>query len=260
MTTKDSAEPNPPPSCWSWILILGGIGYAVGTFAPMAVYPGDRYATFGGLIFGPGAALLGLLLYGVCVLFGVCGPAGTSSANQWVLLWTCGAIVGVGTLLRIFPGPELRGYVFEIQVHGCTAPSQSADKAVEFWQHYIPSQPDWQADVRHRLQEANAVVLDATVIHENGIYVNRKPWNKGRISVSGWHPPTGHEQKRYYDDGGHCSDYPIGSKSVRFVSDDYIIGITASNKVQLPSELSEFLLLPTVRHVPDEYQRLVGNP
>ena len=80
------------------------------------------------------------------------------------------------------------------------------------------------------------------------IYEKRKPWNKGRIDVSVWRKPN--KTKNYYANfnGGQCSDYKNGFRSLFFPERE-------TSKVLPPDKLSAFLRLAVLKSVPEEYQQ-----
>jgi len=102
------------------------------------------------------------------------------------------------------------------------------------------------------------VALEVMVVRKLGIYESRKPWDKGGISARGWYPEN--EQKSYYAQyaGGACEDYPLGSRSVRFVSYNPP-GMAGNAENWPPRELPSFLNLLSLGPVPAEYQKLVGK-
>ncbi len=247
------------PSVFWWILITGGIGFAAGFFGPIALNPEANQGPLVGIfISGPVGAFLGLVLYLLS------RPLHFSAARQWQVLWASGAILAVVTLSFCLPGPVFRGFLLDAQIQGCKPPEQVADDAIAYWEKRVAGvtwaapRAGWQDDARHRLHEDQAVALEVMVVRKLGIYESRKPWDKGGISARGWYPEN--EQKSYYAQyaGGACEDYPLGSRSVRFVSYNPP-GMAGNAENWPPRELPSFLNLLSLGPVPAEYQKLVGK-
>jgi hypothetical protein len=246
------------PSVLAWFLILGGIGFAAGFFGPIAFNPeANQGPLVGILISGPGGAFLGVFLVAACRVLGV------RPQWQWQMLGAFGAILGVVTLGYCLPGPAFRGYVVDSRILGCKPTAKATDDAIAYWEKRVaevtwaPPRPAWQDDVRRRLAQDQAVVLDVTVVRRMGIYESRKPWSKGSLSAQGWRSVN--EQKSYYAQyaGGSCADYPIGTQSVHFVPYE---GATAGSAADWPPrELPTFLDLQSVEKVPAEYLIFSGN-
>ena len=247
-----------PPSIVQSVLIVGAIGFAAGFFGPIALNPDANQGPLVGIfISGPAGACLGLLLWGVCRLLGVL------PARQWHVLWAFSAVLALVTLGVCLPGPMLRGYVVEVQIEGCESPAQAADKAIAYWTARVARvtwaapRPGWQADARRRLDQA--VVLDVTLLRRNDIYASRKPWNRGALSSSGWHPVN--EPASYYARyaGGACAEYPLGLRSVRFVPHDAAAPKAPGPGDWPPRDVASFLNLAPLEPVTAPYQKLAGD-
>ena len=248
-----------PPGIFLWVLILGATGFAAGFFGPIALNPEANQGPLVGIFLsGPGGAVIGLLLFAVCYAMRISAP------RQWQLLGVVAVIGSVVTLAFCLPGPVFRGYVVEIQVDGCNPPSSMADQAVAYWQKRISNvtwaapRQGWEQDARSRLDHDSAVVLDVIVLRRLGIYESRKPWNRGDISTRGWFDAQ--KRGRYYTsyNGGSCSEFASGSKSVHFVS--YTVpSLTGDSANWPPRELPGFLVLLSLEPVPAKYQRLAGE-
>jgi hypothetical protein len=186
-----------------------------------------------------------------------------SAHRQWHILSTVSAIVVTVTLLFCFPDPALRGELIDAQVRGCESPAQRVDTAIDHWNKRIAQvtwaspRPGWQADMRQMSQVDDGAVLDIVIARKSRIYEMMKPWNKGKITTSGWQAMS--ESKSYYIPfPGACSDYPSGERTVRFAP--YDVSVLSSGATDWPpKKLSDFLDLQALESVPEEYRKFVGN-
>jgi hypothetical protein len=246
------------PVVLRWILIVGAVGFAAGFFGPITFNPDANQGPLLGIfITGPAGALLGLLLYVICLILGV------SDTRQWQILWTASAALAAGTLFFCLPRPALRGELIDAQVRGCEAPAQRVDAAIEYWKKRVaevtwaPPRPGWQTEMRQMSDVDDGAVLNVVVLRKNPLYEQRKPWNNGQILSGGWQ--VANEPKSYYIKfPGACSDYPAGEKSVRFAP--YDISVLKSHTIDWPpKKLPDFLDLQVLDPVPDEYRNFIGN-
>jgi hypothetical protein len=240
-----------------WFLVLGGVGFLAGFIGPVVFNPeANQGPLFGIFISGPGGAVLGLILGGICLALKV--PA----RNQWGILALSAVVLALATLTFCLPEPELRGYALEVQVDRCQPPAQVVDNAITYWDGRIAKatwatpREEWQEDARARAQTADGVVLDVSILREARIVRNRKPWNNGQLSTHGWH--TEANTKSYYADfaGNSCADYPMGKKTV-FYSPYEVTGMSRGKGDWPPRNLADFLDRAVLQKMPDEYRDIV---
>jgi MFS family permease len=246
-----------PPSALRWVLILGAVGFAAGFFGPLIFAPDANQGPLVGiLISGPGGALLGGLLCGLCKLLRI------SPSRQWQGIWICSLILAFATLFLIMPKPVLRGDLEEVQIHTCRRPIEAADEAGRYWDTRMAStpgaaRPGWREDSRDMLQNDEGVILGVDIIRAKTLREERKPWNKGNILASGWRPVNA--QKSYYARyaGGSCSDYATGARAIVF-NDLFFYGVP-SNLGWPPKQVANFLDLQTLESVADPYRRFTAD-
>ena len=258
-TTNPAYSGVRPPAVLLWPIILGGAGFAAGFFGPIVLNPDANQGPLVGIFLsGPGGVVLGLVL-GV-----ICRAAKIGGGIQWKILGSSAALLVLVTLGFCTPGPQLRGYVVEARIEGCSSPAERADTAISYWEKRIAqvtwaaARAGWQADARSKLSDGSAVILDATVLRKNAIYESRKPWNRGRLSATGWRD-DGKRQSYYASfSGGSCSTYSAGSTSKLFIEYD-AAGFAPSAEDWPPRELPAFLVLLSLEPVPSHYQDFAGN-
>lgn len=203
----------------TWVLALGGAGFAAGFFGPMALNPGANQGPMAGIfITGPGGALLGLVMGVASRLLGA------GLARQRQVLVTAAAVLSLGTLYACLPEPETEGVLIEGSVQTCQLPAELEEAAIQDWQRRIEAAPwgqprdGWREGVDRMLRDADGVVLTVDVQREDRVLRHRKPWNAGRKTVAGW--TQANEARRYYAAfaGRDCASYsgPIQILYVRY--------------------------------------------
>lgn len=246
------------PSFFRWAMTIGGIGFAVGFFGPIALNPDANQGPLVGIfISGPGGAFLGLLLW-IAVR-----QVGLSVARQWQLIWLSSALLACATLFYCLPEPVLRGYLVDAQIRGCKPPSEMTDDAIAYWQKRVAhvtwasSRPGWQGEARRTLHDDQAVVLDLKMIRSYAIYENRKPWNKGSISVKNL--PASDDHKSYYarNPAGSCADYAEDSRTIGFIGSE--IPKAGSAHDWPPRDSPGLLNLESLEPIPAEYKEFSPN-
>jgi hypothetical protein len=249
-----------PPQLRQWVLVPGAVGFAVGFLGPVLLNPEANTGPMLGIfVTGPGGAILGAILG---VAFRVLRfPA----ARQWqVLLITC-ALVAVGALYLSLPEPKLRGNIIDAEIQKCTPPAQALDRVMTFWERRLTgtaARPGWQADARRSAQADPGVVLELNVSQKIQAYEHRKPWDRGRITTTGWQSVNA--VKRYYARyaGGSCADYPVGTRSLHYAvyPGPFPPAVSGGPEEWPPtSNVPRFLDLNVLLPVPDELQPLIGR-
>jgi hypothetical protein len=252
---EPALRPSAPPSLLRWVLILGAAGFAAGFFGPLIFAPDANQGPLVGiLISGPGGALLGGLLCGLCRLLRV------SHSRQWQGIWICCLILAAATVFLIMPKPVLRGDLEEVQILSCRRPIEAADEASGDWDTRMASRPDaarpgWREDSREMLQNDDGVILGVDIVRARTLFEERKPWNKGNILASSWRPVNA--QKSYYARyaGGSCSGYATGARAIVF-NDLFFYG-APNNLGWPPKQAANFLDLQTLDLVADRYRKFL---
>lgn len=213
------SDSKPGLSIATWVLVLGGAGFAAGFFGPMVLNPGANQGPMAGIfITGPGGALLGLVMGVASRLLGA------GLARQRHALISAAAVLSLGTLYVCLPEPETEGVLLEGSVQACQPPAELKDTAIQDWQRRIEAAPwgqprrGWREDVDRLLADADGVVLTIDVQREDRILRHRKPWDAGRTTSAGW--TRAHETRRYFANfaGTDCASYadPIPTLYVRY--------------------------------------------
>lgn len=237
-----------------WPIVIGGVGFAAGFFGPIALDPDANQGPLLGIfISGPGGFVLGLLLWALCRLMKI------SAKNQAAVMVLSAVLVGSATLGLCLPGPEPRGFAVELQIDKCQTPAQVVDPAIEYWNGRIAKvtwaapRVGWQEGERSTAEAAEGVVLDATLLRESKIEMNRNPWNKGRLSATDW--TNANSTKSYYAEyaGRSCADYPVGKKVLLFTRYN-VTGMSRGAGDWPPRNIADFLNRALLEKLPDEYR------
>jgi len=163
----------------------------------------------------------------------------------------------------IMPGPAPKGDAIDAQVQSCEPAEQAVDAAIQTWEEQMSRSnwhgidPNWRNLARRRLQKDQAVLLHLLVLRKNTIAEGRAPWNRGRMVALGWKASS--ERAAFYArfTGGSCSDYPAGSRSVFFTSDNLDDPASRSGVPGSPwHSLPGFFHLQLLELLPDEYRTL----
>jgi uncharacterized membrane protein YeaQ/YmgE (transglycosylase-associated protein family) len=234
-----------------WPLILGMAGFLAGFIGPL-IFDSDanQGPLVGILMTGPGGAVLGLVLLGVCRLTAI------SARAQWRLLWwtaTAGTLV---TLLAVQPGPQLRGYVYEAKVSACSAPIDAEAQILADWRKRIADvtwstpRAGWEQDIHATIANAPGVLVTIGDARRKSILAQRKPWNRGRISVTAWNDVN--DEKSFHASRSACAEFPVGRKVTIFERYD-LGGRIEAPKDWPPTETSAVLGVSPWSDVPPEY-------
>lgn len=245
-----------PPRLLLWALLPGALGFLAGFLGPAILDPESNQGPLLGIFFtGPGGALLGLMLGAACRVLGI------PPVPQWWLLSGVCAVWVAGTLLVSLPGPKLLGTVIDAKIEGCKPPARALDRAIAFWEKNLAgttARPGWQDDLRRTAQADPGVVLELRVTRQLRIFEHRKPWDKGRITTTGWNDVS--LESRYYtrDAGVACGSYAIGTRVLRYAY--YPPPLRSGGKEEWPptSNLPRFLDLRILTQVPEEYRRFIA--
>jgi hypothetical protein len=244
-------------SVGTWILALGGVGFAAGFFGPMVVNPGANQGPLVGLLFtGPGGAVAGLVLG---VLFNLARVPGT--VQKYVLRAAC-VLLGVGTLFYCLPEPARVADIIDATVAECAPPSEFANEALALWEPAVARTtwhspaPNWKARALEHVERAPGVVLTMKVERMTTLYRHRKPWNSGKLFTSEWQRPS--EPKRYYasDEGRTCSAYLARERQLYMPFTDSPANPSPA-KEWPPTKVTSFLRLMELGPVPEVYRQYV---
>lgn len=248
------------PRLLLWVLVPGAVGFAAGFLGPVLLSPEANQGPLLGIFFtGPVGAILGAIL-GVAVR-----ALRLPAARQWQILAVTCAVLMVGALYLSLPEPSHRGNVIDAEIQNCTPPVQALDRPMAFWEKRLTgtaARPGWQADARRSAQADPGVVLELNVSQEINVYEHGKPWDRGRITTTGW--KSVNAVKRYYARyaGGSCANYPVGTRSLHYAvyRDPFSPPPSGAPEEWPPtSNVPRFLNLRFLLPVPDELQPLVAK-
>lgn len=200
-----------------WVVALGVTGLLAGYLGPIVLNPDANQGPLLGIfISGPAGAIAGLLL-GAFARVLPWSPA----TERRVLIASC-AVLALGTLWYSLPGPRTRGVLLEASVTGCTLPDALEDAALADWDTRLAKvtwaapRTGWKDDAKHLFAHPDGVVLDLAVKTRRAAREQRKPWNRGRITIE---PEAGAGDVsrvfvRYA--GASCRDYLPGPTTLYY--------------------------------------------
>jgi hypothetical protein len=236
-----------------WVLILGAVGFCVGFFGTMILVPeANQGPLLGIFVTGPLGVAVGFVFFGLCTLFSV------SAETQWRGLKVCAVLFVVVTVFFIFPEPLLRGEVIQVRIEKCRTPADALNETIEDWNKRIAGatgaspRVGWQEEMQRSLNGDQGVVLDTIVMQKNEMRENRKPWNKGQITASGWE--TVNEKKSFYlpANSAHCADFKTGDQLSYFIDRNFEI---KAPKEWPPLEVESFIPFTKPLPVPQEFNK-----
>ncbi len=237
--------------------MLGAAGFAAGFFGPLVFAPDSNQGPLVGILMsGPGGALLGGLIGGMCKLLRI------SPSRQRLSIWVFSFVLAIVTLCSIMPSPALRGDIEEVQINTCKRPIEAIDDAITGWNTQFASgspatRAGWQEDSRRMLRDDEGVILGITIVRARTLLEERTPWHRGNILASSWR--TVDAEKSYYARfaGGSCSDYATGTHAILF--NDRFFGGVPANLGWPPRKVANFLDLQTIDPVPNPYREFAGD-
>lgn len=164
--------------------LLGAVGFAAGFFGPIALNPeANQGPLLGIFITGPGGAALGAILGAALHAFGL------SKERTMGLLGGAAALGAAVILFFCLPGPKYVGNVIEAEVTECVSPVALKDEAFAEWEKRIKDAPwgrpreGWKDGFLSMVAGDQGVVVTVKVRRSAGVYENRKPWNRGKLSA-----------------------------------------------------------------------------
>ena len=194
-----------------WVVALSVTGLLAGYLGPIVLNPDANQGPLLGIfISGPAGAIAGLLLGAVARVL-----PWSPAMERRVLIASC-AVLALGTLWYSLPGPRTRAILLEASVTDCTLPDTLEDAALADWNLRIAKvtwaapRAGWKDDAKRLFAHPDGVVLDLVVKAHRAAREQRKPWNRGRITIE---PEAGAGDVsrvfvRYA--GASCRDYPPG--------------------------------------------------
>ena len=237
-----------------WVLIPGAAGFCAGFFGPMVLVPESNLGPIVGVLFsGPAGVVLGLVGYFLTRAMPV--PA----RGQWLGLVGLSALLALVTLFCVLPEPALQGYELEVKVTRLRAPAAATDEVIADWQKRIAHatwatpRAGWEQKMRDALRQDQGTVLEAAVVRQREIKVNRKPWNRGQLVALPWRAVN--ETRSYYiAPADHLAAVP-GASLQLFVENDSTRNVQAPD-IWPPEEAVQFISFTRATPVPAEYQTL----
>ncbi|MDH4109817.1 MAG: hypothetical protein OEY13_11885 [Gammaproteobacteria bacterium] len=248
------------PQLRLWVLGLGAVGFVAGLLGPVLLNPEANLGPLLGIfITGPGGAILGAIL-GLAVRW-----LGLPAARQWQVFGITAGVLAVGTLFLGLPEPRLRGTVIDAEIRNCKPPAQALERVMTYWEKQLTgtaARRGWQTDALRSAEADPGVVLELNIMRRIQVYEHRKPWNRGRLTTTGWQSVNA--VKRYYARyaGGSCTAYPIGTRSLHYAVYPAPFPPPSSagpKEVPPTSNVPLFLDLGALLPVPDELQPLIGK-
>ena len=238
-----------PPHFLHWLLFLGGGGFLAGFLGPIIFVPEANQGPLVGIfISGPLGAAIGIIAY----IFSKSTNA--SVMTQWRILQTLTAALVLTTVLSVMPSPQVNGYLVEIEIQKCKAPSEVTDEVIQYWERNVArvkwatARAGWKEEMTKGLKEDSGSVLDAVILRQNQIQTNQKPWNRGQLHARGWTESS--TLKSFYVPEP-CARYTVGSKLKMFIEYD---GGPKTAKDWPPKEVSTYINLNKLKPIPSEYE------
>ncbi|HVO46428.1 MAG TPA: GlsB/YeaQ/YmgE family stress response membrane protein [Steroidobacteraceae bacterium] len=241
-----------------WLIALGLAGFVAGFFGPIALNPDANQGPLLGIFLtGPGGAVAGLLLGTLCRTMSV-----SPRAQLKALTGAC-IVLAVGTLFYCLPAPEVIGHVIDAQPESCNAATEELDAAIADWQKQVnrvtwanPA-PDWKSTAQRAVEADQAVVVTLHVYRQATVYEHRKPWNRGRKSVSAWQ--TMEATQRFYVRGPeHSCASLLASERSQYLPFSHVTYRSPSSTWP-PADPAAFLSLTELGPVPQEVARLIRS-
>lgn len=202
------AHSNTSPSLGLWVLLLGASGFCAGFLGPIALNPDANQGPLVGIfITGPGGALAGLILGIIFRLL----PLNTASCWRALKIICAGLVLA--TLYFCLPEPQSRGEIIEARAVRCIPPQQLFSAGITRWEQSIAAAPwakvptDWRVRAQLTFRDDNGVVLEMAIARRAQIYEQRRPWNRGKISVTPLQPITATRNYFARDQGSDCTLY-----------------------------------------------------
>lgn len=247
------------PRLATWVLVLGGAGFAAGFFGPMLLRPDANQGPMLGIfITGPLGALLGLVM-------GAAFRAMRASAAlaQRALRWT--AALGVlAILFASLPEPETQAHVYDAKVLRCQRTSAVVDATIEHWEKKLAAMPwaqpraGWREDLERLAPDSDGVVLSLQVDRQTTIRRHRKPWSFGRVDAAPWNsrPDTMKAFVRYA--GSACDGYE-GALPLLHLEARSVEEAAPAAGDWPPRRMPDLLDIAVLEPLPERYASLVAR-
>lgn len=237
-------------------LALGTVGFLAGFIGPMILAPDSNQGPMLGIfITGPGGFVLGLGLWFLSAMF-----SWSFKTQQTLLRVASGAIV-VGVVAAVFwPKPNWVGWLYEVEVVSCRAPSADTESVIEDWKkrttsaNWLSPREGWQDEVRKILADDQGSVIEARVLTEKNVK-KEKPFLKSETYVA--YALTFKESRvQSFYVSSACHDLPVGFRRTYFVPLDYMHITADQNRPWPPRASSDLLVKATLLPVPEEMKGL----
>jgi hypothetical protein len=230
-------------------LLLGGLGLIAGIYAPLALNSdfqlGPLIGIFGtapvGLLAGLILGLLAHLLAWKRSLF--IASLGLASAALLAFI-----------LFTSLPKDLWVADLVQGRIVSCSPPTSFEAEVVRSWERSIAINPQnavsptWRSDLHNVLYRSRDYVADVQITAKKALYLGRKPWNRGQLSLVQAPPPSNTE--KFVVPANFCQ--PSGSVSRHFAARWKLAGFPADTAASL-------LKLQTLEPVPPDIAFLAAQ-
>jgi len=195
-------------------LLLGGLGLIAGSYAPLALNSDSNLGHLVGFFILPVGLLAGLILGLLAHLLAWKRPRFIAS------LGLASAALLAFILFTSLPKDLWVADLVQGRIVSCSRPTSFEAEAVRSWERSIAINPHnavsptWRSDLHSVLYSSRDYVADVQITAKKALYLGRKPWNRGQLSVV-QEPPLS-KTERFVVPANFCE--PSGSVSQHLVS------------------------------------------
>jgi hypothetical protein len=153
------------------------------------------------------------------------------------------------------PTPALRGYIVEATLQNCIPTRQAIGPAIRHWEErtaavtWSAPRTSWRDDAKRMVIEDLGALAEMKIIRRKAVYEHRKPWNRGRVTASGW--LAADETQSYFTRRGDGSCDALSNEPAQYFP------TSVGSSEWPPNDLSNFLGVQVIERVPSEYRKLI---